>query len=146
MSVSLARRSLAFGKVAHQRKLDHLALESLDNEYNPNHEKREADHHGDQQEEQAAKTRNKEQQEADNPERCSNDQASQTHPQALKGMKTNETVFAIGLDKKKNDRWQKKVGQGASQRLRQCAHDAMCPLGRAHGTTTAWTKRRGIGH
>jgi len=50
--------SLPFGKLAHHRKLEHLSLQRLHNEHNPNQQEREADDHGNQQGEQAAEVWN----------------------------------------------------------------------------------------
>jgi hypothetical protein len=133
-------------KVAHHRKLESLALQRLHHEHNPNREEGEANDHGKQPHEQVAKDGNEKQDEGRDPEQRSNYQGSQTHSEALKGMKAHEAVFVVGLDEKEHNRRQKKVSQGASQRLGQRAYDASGALDRTHGAAARGAVSGGIGH
>jgi hypothetical protein len=144
--VSLARGSVAGREVAHHREFEHLALQSLDDEHDPDREKRQADYHANQHEKKAAERRDEKQREARDPEHRSNDQDSQTPSEALKRMEPHEAVLVIGVDEKEHDCRQKKVRQCAGERLGQSAHGALRALYGMHGAAAARTVSGGIGH
>jgi hypothetical protein len=70
----LVRRTLPFRKVAHHGELEHLALQSLHHEDDPNCKKRERDHHRNQQDKQPAERWNEKQSDPRNPQHRADNQ------------------------------------------------------------------------
>src|SRR6267154_6804304 len=143
---SVAGSRLLFSKVAQEWEFEHLALQGLYDEHNPDHEKSQAHYHRQQPDEQMAEDGNKEQREAGDAKDCSNHYGSKTHSDGLERMKAHKAVVLIRLHKKKNNRWHYEVSQSASQRFGQHSNHAMRARGRTHAATAAGTKGSGIGH
>src|ERR1700723_2070196 len=101
--MSSFRRSLLFCEVAPQRELEHLALQRFYNEHDPDHEKCESNHHGDQPDQRVANQGDEKQHESQNPERRPKYHADQKQSQTLKGMEAHEAILVIGLDKKEHN-------------------------------------------
>jgi hypothetical protein len=137
---------LLFGKVANDRELEPLTLQSFHYQNDPDHDDCETHHHGYQPNQQVAKHRNKKQYDADNPEQGPNYHCGQPNSDALKGMEAHKTILAIRLYKKKYDCRHKEVSQRSRQWLRQDTHTATGAFRGTHSAAAAGTEGSVIGH
>jgi hypothetical protein len=142
----LIRGCVPVGKIAHPRKPEHLTLKGFHNKYSPDHEQPKAGHHRDQKQKQRAYRRNEEQRVACNPQHRSNQECRQKESEALKGMKADETILAVGLNQDKQNCRQEKIGERPRECFTQHAHRAPCPFNREHAAAAARTKGGGFGH
>jgi hypothetical protein len=137
---------LLFSKLAQEWELEHLALQSLYDEHNPDHEKSQAHYHRQQPDEQMAEDGNKEQREAGDAKDCSKHYGSKTHSDGLERMKAHKAVVFVRLDKNKYNGGQYEIGQGSSEGFWQYSDHAVRARYRTHGAAAAGTKGSVIGH
>ena len=143
---SIRPRDLLLGKFTQYGELERFALESFDDEYQPDDDGRQGENHSQQYDQKMPKNGNNEQEQADQLECNSDHDERRPQKQTLLGMKAQKTISLVWLEQQKDDSWDEcDIGQSPGNIFRKDAYLAMNAL-RLHGPSAAWAKRRVFGH
>lgn len=135
------------GEIAEQGDFEHLSLEGLDYQNQPDHRYGESDDRRDQPHQQRSKNRNQKQNDTGEFEsdRKQNRRASQQ--QALDGMKAHKAILFIRLEDQEEDRRnEREVGQATYDPFRKHTDSPLSTRRGLHGSAATWAEGGRPGH
>jgi hypothetical protein len=135
------------GESAEQRDLEHLSLESLYYQNQPEDDCTEPDYRGDEHGEEWAKHWNDEEEQSGQFEGDGKQDGGAPKREALEGMEAHEAIVFVRLEKQQGNRGdESEVGQRSGDGLGQNTDFALRPRFDLHGTAATRAIGRGLGH
>lgn len=139
--------NLLGGKIAEQRKFEHLSLQSLDHQNQPDDDDGERDHHRDQQDQKRSKDWDDVKNNAGEFERDGEQNSRAEEQQALDGMEAHKAILVVRRKNEEDDCGdESEVGERARDIFRKRTDRSLGAGFRVHGAAATGAEGGRLGH